>query len=88
MFLWGEGGGEWDTICLKKEVGGLGGRIIKDFNVALLGKWCWRMREEKDMLWYRVLVARCEKLEVGLLLVEGKTQFDGRIFPALALRMV
>lgn len=49
---------KWDTIYLKKEVGGLGVRITKDFNVALLGKWCWRMREERDLLWYKVLVAR------------------------------
>jgi hypothetical protein len=36
----------------------LGVRRIRDFNRALLGKWCWRLLVEKDRLWYRVLAAR------------------------------
>jgi hypothetical protein len=36
----------------------LGVRRIKEFNLALLGKWCWRLLVEKESLWYRVLVAR------------------------------
>jgi len=32
-------------------------RRIGDFNVSLLGKWCWRMMTEKERLWYRVLKA-------------------------------
>jgi hypothetical protein len=48
----------WDTICSKKENGGLGVRRIREFNFALLGKWCWRMKVEKMSLWYKVLVAR------------------------------
>jgi len=26
--------------------------------VALLGKWCWRLLVERDMLWFKVLSAR------------------------------
>jgi len=33
-------------------------RQLKEFNTALLGKWCWRMLVERGGLWYRVLVAR------------------------------
>jgi len=45
-------------MCLSKEEGGLGVRRMREFNVALLGKWCWRMLVDKDGLWYRVLKAR------------------------------
>jgi hypothetical protein len=31
---------------------------MREFNMALLGKWCWRMLVDREGLWYRVLVAR------------------------------
>jgi hypothetical protein len=43
---------------LCKENGGLGVRRLREFNIALLGKWCWRMLVDREGLWYRVLVAR------------------------------
>ena len=49
---------DWDTVCLPKAEGGLGVRRLREFNVALLGKWCWRMLVDKEGLWYRVLKAR------------------------------
>jgi len=52
-----------------KEVGGLGVRRIREFNIALLGKWCWRLLVEKERLWYRVLSARYG--EVGGRLLDG-----------------
>jgi len=33
-------------------------RRLREFNDVLLGKWCWRLLEERSSLWYRVLVAR------------------------------
>jgi len=36
----------------------LGVRKLEEFNVSLLGKWCWRMLVDKEGLWYHVLVAR------------------------------
>jgi len=48
----------WDTVCLSKEEGGLGVRRLREFNVALLGKWCWRMLIDREGLWYRVLKVR------------------------------
>jgi len=49
----GVGGGEdnrkivwinWESICTRKEDGGLGIRRVGAFNLSLLGKWCWRRR--------------------------------------------
>jgi hypothetical protein len=42
---------------------------LREFNVALLGKWCWRMLVAKEGLSYRVLKARYG--EVGGRLKEG-----------------
>jgi hypothetical protein len=52
--LGGGGGGEcedikkitwikWETVCLRKEDEGLGVKRLKEFNLALLGKWWWRI---------------------------------------------
>ena len=31
---------------------------IREFNLELLGKWCWRLLEDKEGLWFRLLAAR------------------------------
>lgn len=49
--------------------GSLEVRRLKEFNLALLGMWCWRMLVDRSGFWYRVLVARYGevggRLEVG-----------------------
>lgn len=47
VFLWGGAEEkrkiiwlEWDTVCLSKKNCGLGVRKLREFNEALLGKWC------------------------------------------------
>jgi len=49
--------------------GGLGVRRLGVFDLALLGKWCWRLLIDKEGLWYKVLKARYS--EVGGRLQEG-----------------
>ena len=73
----------WNTLCSKKELGGLGVRKLKEFNIALLGKRCWRMLVDREGLWYHVLVARYGevggRLEVGYQSVSSWWRDLGRI---------
>jgi len=59
----------WHNVCLQKEFGGLEVRQLREFNYALLGKWCWRMLVDRCGFWHRVLVASYGeaggRLEVG-----------------------
>jgi len=43
---------------LKKENGGLGVKKLKEFNISLMGKWVWRVLEERESLWSLVLCAK------------------------------
>ncbi|PNX93385.1 cytochrome p450, partial [Trifolium pratense] len=45
-------------MCLRKEYGRLGVTQLREVNLTLLGKWCWRMLVDRDGLWFRVLAAR------------------------------
>ena len=56
-------------MCLPVYKGGLGVRRLGDFNISLLGKWCWRLMVDKEGLWYHVLRARYS--EVGGRIREG-----------------
>jgi hypothetical protein len=62
----------WGSICSQKECGGLGVRQLKEFNIALLGKWCWRMLVDRGGFWFRVLAARYG-VEAGRLEVGGRS---------------
>jgi hypothetical protein len=44
---------------------------MREFNTALLGKWCWRLLVDKTGLWYRVLAARYGEV-AGRVLAGGR----------------
>ncbi|KAL4183344.1 hypothetical protein AMTRI_Chr11g154720 [Amborella trichopoda] len=45
----------WDNVCLPKQQGGLGIRILRKHNQALLGKWWWCLATQPNSLWAQVL---------------------------------
>ncbi|GKV00956.1 hypothetical protein SLEP1_g13565 [Rubroshorea leprosula] len=67
-FLWGgiEGGKKinWvkcDTVCNDKELGGLGVKDLRKFNLALLGKWWGKLVNKDDGLWKKVILEKYGK---------------------------
>ncbi|MCI83598.1 non-LTR retrotransposon transposase, partial [Trifolium medium] len=50
----------------------MGFRQMREFNTALLGKWCRRMLVDKAGLWYRVLVAHYGEV-VARLAIGGRS---------------
>jgi len=62
IFLW-EWGSEnmkiawvaWHKVCESKDKGGLGVIDKRKFNLALLGKWIWRLKSEKRSLWKNII---------------------------------
>ena len=64
-FLWGWGSewrkiawASWDKVCEPRDIGGLGIVDIRNFNLALLGKWIWRPGTDKGGLWKEILVSK------------------------------
>ncbi|KAJ9566561.1 hypothetical protein OSB04_002527 [Centaurea solstitialis] len=61
-FFWGNKNGKrkiswlsWDAVLSEKSKGGLGIGSIKGQNVALLAKWWWRFKKERNALWRKVI---------------------------------
>jgi len=48
----------WDKVCQLKDKGGLGFIDIGKFNLALLGKWIWRLKSEERSLWKVILESK------------------------------
>ncbi|CAN1762563.1 Putative ribonuclease H protein At1g65750, partial [Linum perenne] len=46
-----------DRLTSAKQVGGLGFRSFKEFNLSHLAKLCWRIIQQPEALWVRVLKA-------------------------------
>ena len=66
-FLWGGAQEQnkiawvkWESVCMRKEVGGLGVKDINSFNLSLLWKWKWSLFQHQGELWARVLESKYE----------------------------
>ena len=64
-FWWGQKGDErkmpwmsWETLCVPKSKGGMGFKLLKEFNLALLAKQGWKLQTETNSLAYKVLKAK------------------------------
>lgn len=64
-FFWGSNSNNnkikwvaWNSVCLDKELGGLGLPVLKNRNIALLAKWWWRFGSEDSALWKDVVIAK------------------------------
>nr|DAD35823.1 TPA_asm: hypothetical protein HUJ06_006463 [Nelumbo nucifera] len=61
-FIWGQRSNEkkikwvaWNRMCNSKMKGGLGFRNIKCFNLTLLANAAWRLIQNSNILWGRIL---------------------------------
>lgn len=70
-FLWSSGEDKkfhlmrWKEVCWLLKKCGLGIRLLRPFNIALLCKRLWRFGEERDRLWGRVIQAKYGDRERG-----------------------
>ncbi|XP_050238466.1 uncharacterized mitochondrial protein AtMg00310-like [Mercurialis annua] len=49
---------DWDKLCLPKNLGGMGFRKLRDFNLAMLSKQGWKLLSSPNSLVYRVFHAK------------------------------
>ncbi|XP_058776556.1 uncharacterized mitochondrial protein AtMg00310-like [Vicia villosa] len=62
----------WDDVCLPVDKGGLGLKKLEVFNLALLDKWKWRIFEDSNSIWYRMLKARYGDIKLQMMVEGGK----------------
>ncbi|KAK2444918.1 hypothetical protein QL285_015908 [Trifolium repens] len=56
---------KWSAICKPKKEGGLGIKDLRLMNSSLLAKWRWKLLEEGDEMWKKIVVAKYGNFVVG-----------------------
>ena len=44
---------KWNSLCLPKDLGGMGFKELQKFNDAMLAKQVWRLLEDKTFLFHK-----------------------------------
>ena len=70
---------KWDTLCLHRKNEGLGAKRLNEFNFSLLGKWLWRMLEERGSLRYNVVCAKYGEEGGSYVLVDEGVPCGGKM---------
>ncbi|MCH80102.1 LINE-1 reverse transcriptase like [Trifolium medium] len=91
-FLWGGASQNrkiawvsWDKVCRPKNCGGLGIRDLHAVNLALLGKWRWRVIVGDQGIWRDIILARYGSLFPsphlgGVQMALGRFLYGGKMF--------
>ncbi|XP_026448108.1 uncharacterized protein LOC113348517 [Papaver somniferum] len=88
-FLWDDKGKKkmhlvkWSVLYKRKKYGGLGNKILKKMNQALLSKWLWRFAKEDDVLWRNIIAEKYGIDGVEWLSKTPNGSFGRAIFPNL-----
>lgn len=79
-FLWGSSSNRcklhlmsWSRVCKPKEMGGAGILELRSFNIALLGKWLWKLVHNQHQGWCRIVLDRYFKRKAIMALTGRKT---------------
>lgn len=48
----------WNMVCISKTSGGLGLSFLTHKNISLLVKWFWKLHNDRNSLWYKVITGK------------------------------
>lgn len=48
----------WNRVCISKTSGGLGLSFLTHKNISLLVKWFWKLHNDRNSLWYKVITGK------------------------------